>query len=1097
MATTFIETNEFQTPITQELVDSLSPWVKERFLDFIDNVPLINYMISPNRPRAKDLPRDDDGKIIVDIAHPHILEDVDYFRPAAKFFEENGCYTFLKPNPNPRSEYGKWITEEARRCREGYVRESDGEWVTGFMYWYLNYCRIKLTKVNPKTGVASQVPDFPLFWEGVYYRFHYIHQARIAHKHGIELARRGAHPYSQKAYTPDGVKDWGEIKIGDRLFGTHGNITTVVDIPFDDIADVYKFTLRDGRVVYASDDHIWNVIRKNGKVVQRTTKELLQNYALTRPKSWRIPSGIEYQYFIPGNDGVDYYEQELPIDPYTMGIILGDGCFRIPNYRNQVTIAGMRDDISHYASEIPYEIKKVTSDDRTWSIRLDISYLHDVGLWMKKSEEKFIPDIYRYNSRHNRLRLLQGLFDTDGFGSGRTRAPQISTSSKMLADNIMEVARSLGYNCTFIVKKSGYKKDGLFKRCLDSYIVTVYAGNEIFTLPRKKALINSLSSESRKRKTCIVDIEYVGREKCKCVTVDADDSSYLIGDFVQTHNCGKSYSIAGMMSHNLVLGENEFSKNEVTTILAAYLKEYLSDKDGTLNKFVKMKDFVSKNTEFPRLLAVNRPSDMLWIAGTKDNNGTITGSNNSVMGVAVKDDEAKVRGKRGFIFFEEMGSFKNLLATYNNTRDSVKDGEEVFAEIYLVGTAGDKDSDFSGAKDILYDPDSYEIYALPNVYDLNGKGRDKFGYFFPSYISRTGCMDKDGNSDVVKSLIAILNDRDNVRRSKPETLLSVIAQRPITPEEAIIRVRKGYFPTDMINERLRQIDQNPRFYDSMYVGTLVEVGSKVEFKATDDIPIREWPIKKNDNRYSLHGALEIFRMPPEGDIPPNRYVLGIDPIENDEDANSESLFAMEMFDLFNDEIVAEYCGRMELNNDNCYLAWLLCRFYNAKCMPESNKKNVYAYFAKKHSIYMLADCPEYLKQKDIIKYSTTGSSSKGVQALPAVISFAQDMIKDWLMEESTQHYEGKNGQLQTESIPGVYKVWSRGLLKELLSYGPGANTDRVSALMQVMLYRHQFQILYGEHGENVSGGGTDDADDEFFNIGWDKYSKTSDNTISV
>lgn len=742
MATITIPTNEFQTAITNELLNSLDPWVREQFLDFVTNVPLIQWMISPDRPRAIDLPRDEDGKIVVDISKPHILENTDYFRPAAKFFEENGCYTFLRPNPNPMSEYGKWIMEEARRCREGYVREYDGEWIPGMMYWYLNYCRIKITKKDPRTGVSAQIPSFPLFWEGVYYRFHYIDQARKAHKHCIELARRGA---------------------------------------------------------------------------------------------------------------------------------------------------------------------------------------------------------------------------------------------------------------------------------------------------------------------------------------------------------GKSYALGGIMSHNLILGENEFSKTEVTTILAGYTKEYLSQKDGTLDKFVKMKDFVATNTEFPRLLSTNRPSDMLWIAGNMTSNGVNEGSKNSVMGVAVKDDEAKVRGKRGFILFEEMGSFKNLLATYNNTRDSVKDGEEVFALIYLVGTAGDKDSDFSGAREILYDPDSYEIYAIQNVYDLNGKGRDKFGYFFPSYISRTGCMDKDGNSDVVRALISIISDRNAIRKSKPETLLSVIAQRPITPEEAILRVKRGSFPVDLLNERLRQIDQNPRFYDQIYVGTLVEVSGRVEFRSTEDIPLREWPLSKKNDYVGVHGALEIYQMPAAGsENTPNRYVVGIDPVENDEKAESKSLFSCIVFDLYEDIPVAEYTGRLPLNDDNCRLAWLLCRFYNAKCMPEANKKNVFAFFARKHALHMLADCPDYLKEKDYVKYSTTGSSSKGVQALPAIISFAEDLIRDWLLKESIVNEADETGQIHSVSVPGAYRLWGRAMIQEMISYSPAVNTDRVSALMQVMLYRQQYQILFGD-GENTDVIESDDADDEFFSRDWDRH----------
>ena len=189
--TVLIPTNEFQTEITKELLEQYPDEVREQFMDFIDTVPLLRWMIG-ERPRAKDLPRDSQGRIIVDITHPHILEDMDYFRPAAKFYKQNGCYSLLKPNANPNSEYGKWFAEEVRRCREGYVRESDGEWVTGLMYFYMNYCVIMLNRETKKAGVTIQVEDFPDFWEGIYYRFHYIDQARSKGKHAMELARRGA-----------------------------------------------------------------------------------------------------------------------------------------------------------------------------------------------------------------------------------------------------------------------------------------------------------------------------------------------------------------------------------------------------------------------------------------------------------------------------------------------------------------------------------------------------------------------------------------------------------------------------------------------------------------------------------------------------------------------------------------------------------------------------------------------------------------------------------------------------------------------------------------------------------------------------------------
>ena len=150
------------------------------------------------RPKAKDLPKDNKGRIIVDVTKPHILENMDYFRPSALYYKKHGVYTHLRPNPNPSSEYGKWIREEIKRCYEGYVRESDGEWVTGNMYFFMNYCPIPMTKITGKSKKGERVIDFPEFWEGIYYRFHYIEQAQngglfneTGGNNGCEISSRG------------------------------------------------------------------------------------------------------------------------------------------------------------------------------------------------------------------------------------------------------------------------------------------------------------------------------------------------------------------------------------------------------------------------------------------------------------------------------------------------------------------------------------------------------------------------------------------------------------------------------------------------------------------------------------------------------------------------------------------------------------------------------------------------------------------------------------------------------------------------------------------------------------------------------------------
>ena len=710
-----IQVNEFQTQITKELLMSLPDEVAEQLLDVIGTVEFVKRMISPDRKRAKDLPRDNEGKIIVDLADPHILENMDYFRPMALHFQKHGCYTFLRPNPNPNSEYRRLFDEEMHRCREGYVRESDGEWVTGYMYWYMNYCPIMLTKTMKGSRKASRIEDFPETWEGIYWRFHYLDQARKAGKHAIELARRG---------------------------------------------------------------------------------------------------------------------------------------------------------------------------------------------------------------------------------------------------------------------------------------------------------------------------------------------------------CSKSYSLASIMAHNLILGENEEVKRRTTTILTAFQKEYLADKDGTLSKFEPMIGFVAENTEFPRLRLRSSSQEMFWQMGYTDNNGIKKGSLNSVMGVSSKDDEAKLRGKRGYILFEEMGSFPNLLTIYDTVRYGVEEGDYTFGLIYLVGTSAEDASDFASAKTLLYSPEGYNIYPIENVFDKPKQGRPTFGFFFPSYVNRKGCYDENGNSDVIKALIQILMKRYEAKYSAdPNSVLRVIAEMPITPAEAIIKVKAAYFPTTQLMERLQQLDADTRAYDDVYIGNLVQDSrtGEVKFVPTSDVPIKKFGV---DN--STKGALEIFNMPEKdnsGNVYNNRYIIGHDPVDNDQ-AESSSLSSTFVLDLFTDKIVAEYTGRQSYADDNYEIVRLLCLFYNGLCLYESNKKGIYAYFSKLKCTHLLADTPQYLRDKQLVKYSNFGSNAKGVNASAAVNNYANTLLRDWLLKPVTTVVKDESGEDKQIEVPNLYFIRNRALLEELIAFTPEINVDRIRALGMVMLYREEKLILY-------------------------------------
>ena len=739
----YIPTNEFQTEITKKFIESMPDEVQQWFLDFIENVEFIKRLISPNRKRAKDCPRNKDGKIVVDITNPHILEDMDYFRPMALYYKEHNCYTYLRPNPNPNSEYRKLFDEEKRRCLEGYVRESDGEWVTGYMYWYLNYCPIMLTKTEKGTTRASRIEDFPDVWEGIYWRFHYIDQARNAGLHAIELARRG---------------------------------------------------------------------------------------------------------------------------------------------------------------------------------------------------------------------------------------------------------------------------------------------------------------------------------------------------------CSKSYSLASIMAKNLILGESTEVRKRTMTVLTAYQKEYLGGKDGTLSKFEPMIDFIADNTEFPRLRLTSSLNDMVWTMGYKDDSGRKKGSLNTVIGVSSKDDEGKLRGKRGYILFEEMGSFPNLISIYNAVRYGMEEGDYTFGLAYLVGTAAEDASDFSSAKELLYSAEGYHIYNVENVYDKHGQGKQRFGYFFPSYVNRKGCMNKDGVSDVVKALKQILMHRYNAKYKSidPNTVLRVIAEMPITPAEAIIKIKSTLFPVQALTERLLQLDSDPKAYDDVYTGSLVQDSKgNVSFRATNDSPIRTYPLKDNTSK----GTIEIFEMPQKnhnGKIYDNRYILGHDPVDNDQ-ADSASLSSTFVLDLFTDRIVAEYTGRQSFADENYEIVRLLCLFYNGRCLYESNKKGIYSYFAKMSCLHLLADTPEYLRDKQLVKYSSFGSNAKGVNASAAINLYANERIKDWLLKPIPTIIQ-EDGEDKQVMIPNLYRLRNRALIQELIAFTPEINVDRIRSLGMVMLYREEKMILYNgsiNQDKFDKADASDLSNDDFFKRNYD------------
>jgi hypothetical protein len=194
--------NSYQTPLTDELKESLPKEIWTDLIDSLNSVEFIKRLVASEKVRgfAKDRPREttyyNDGRINVDITNPHILEDMDYFRERALFFEKHGKYTHLTPNPNPKSDYANFWKEEQRRWKYGVVREYDGEWIPGQLYFYWNYSPIWLVEIvktesTAKKQKGERVYKFAKPWLGDYLFYHYMQYARDGGMHGKLLKTRG------------------------------------------------------------------------------------------------------------------------------------------------------------------------------------------------------------------------------------------------------------------------------------------------------------------------------------------------------------------------------------------------------------------------------------------------------------------------------------------------------------------------------------------------------------------------------------------------------------------------------------------------------------------------------------------------------------------------------------------------------------------------------------------------------------------------------------------------------------------------------------------------------------------------------------------
>ena len=359
---------------------------------------------------------------------------------------------------------------------------------------------------------------------------------------------------SSVLYTENGKTTIKDCKIGQRIYGPDGRLAKILAKSEIFNKPMYRLELEDKRVLDVSEDHI-NSVLKYGKPKNLLTSELLKA-SLFRIKANGTKS---YTFHIENTKPLEYSNKEFLVDPYTLGLLLGNGSIK----RNgSVVLHLMKEDIDFCKKYIPYELGFKYLDKRNDTvINLSIKglnqYMRNLGISKKTAKDKRIPEEYFYGSIQQKQKLLQGLMDTNGTVTDKGKVSYCSASKQLCVD-VMRLVRSLGGTAKFC------KEVNINKR--EYYKIRIWLNMACCFLPRK----TKREKFNKSNKVAIVAIHRIEDSLSQCIAVDNEDHQFLANDYVRTHNTG-------------VRGTTELN----TRPKLAVMDDLLSDEDARSDTVIK------------------------------------------------------------------------------------------------------------------------------------------------------------------------------------------------------------------------------------------------------------------------------------------------------------------------------------------------------------------------------------------------------------------------------------------------------------------------------------------------------------------------------
>lgn len=977
------------------------------------------------------------------------------FRGPALQFIKTGQYCTY---PEGTTEFYKFWDEERNRCINGYTAD-DGDFISGYNYFYLNYCPIQ--RITNKTFTRADGTtynkrinevNFPDFWDYDYYYFSAVQEAEEQGKHlcVLKSRRRGysfkggsmacrnyylipnsktfVYAANKQYLTEDGILTkawdymdfidkntaWGkkrsvntqmrkragfyikdeygnQIEMGYKseitgvtlkdnpssirgkranlimfeeggchIAGTKvmmydGSTKNVEDVKLGELLMGPDGTPRKVLQLHTGRDHMYEITPVNGDKQIVNSKHLIygmhrqwynniyQPFTMRADQYYEMLQNKPYlkAHYSLIKTQFSWEEKEHVIDPYLLGLWLGDGT------SSEFSIASNDIEVIEYLQTYAIthglfaRLRKVNTTENCYLVHLSsgkpgkANWLLNELRNLKVLNNKHIPDDYIFDSRENRLKLLAGLIDTDGWYQSDKQYLCLSQSSerKHIIYAAQYIARSLGIKCTVTTKKikDHTLRGKIIKGGNIEYRLILLNNHQDIPTKIERKKVKNYHRDQLDPLSTRFKIDYYGVDNYYGFTVDKDNL-FVLGDFTVTHN-----------------------------------------------------------------------------------------------------------------------SMSELAAAWQIARPSVEVDGVAFAPMIIWGTGGDEDSKFATLKDMFYNPKGYNCLEFDNIWD-EAATSTKCGFFVPQYTNmdirdehgNRLYMDDDGNTLYKPAIKYILAERQKVieNATNNAAIDRYVAERPITPAEAMLEFNGNIYPKKELQEQLSLLRTNRKLQNHKQIGDLIQQPDgtmKWVIKKTGDIT--HYPLKQGDDPT---GSIVIWEHPNK-EASTGLYLGGCDPYDFDESSTTSlgSCFIykrVQNIEAYSDMIVAEYTGRPKSAEEFYENVRKLLIYYNARLMFENQNKGIYVYFANKHCDYLLADQPDILDQ---VVSNSKVNRKKGCHMNKQIKQWGQGLIKDWLNDSGA------------DGVKNVYKIMSEPLLEELISANDNVNTDREMALLQVMVYREQ------------------------------------------